>query len=62
MNAVMKESTNINIAIYIVMAILSVILVSYAVYLSYQIVTKANRSISQVNLAHDYQPVPVAIE
>ena len=61
-NAVMEESTNINIAIYIVMAILSVILVSYAVYLSYQIVTKANRSISQVNLAHDYQPVPVAIE
>ena len=64
-NAVMEESANINIAIYIIMIIFTVILVSYAVYLSYQIVTKANRSpssLSQVNLGHDYQPVPVSTE
>ena len=60
-NAVMEESINMNIAVYIIMMFLTIILVSYAVYLSYQIVTKGSqRNLSTVNLTHDYQPVPVS--
>ena len=60
-NAVIEESINMNIAVYIIMMFLTIILVSYAVYLSYQIVTKGSqRNLSSVNLTHDYQPVPMS--
>ena len=39
----MQESITINIAVYIIMLIFSIVLVSYAVYLSYKIVTKGSR-------------------
>jgi len=56
-NAIMEESITMNIVIYIVMMIFTVMLVSYAVYLSWKIVTKGRQSLNNLSLTHGYEPV-----
>ena len=55
-NAIMEESITMNIVIYIVMMIFTIVLVSYAVYLSWKIVT-ARQSLNNLSLTHGYEPV-----
>ena len=56
-NAVIEESITMNIVIYIVMMIFTTMLVSYAVYLSWKIVTKGRQSLNNLSLTPGYEPV-----
>ena len=56
-NAIIAESITMNIVIYIVMVIGMTMLVSYAVYLSWKIVSQGRQSISALNINQGYQPV-----
>ena len=56
-NAVMAESITMNIVIYIVILIFTIMLVSYAVYLSWKIVTKGRQSLNNLSLTPGYEPV-----
>ena len=56
-NAVIEESITMNIVIYIVMMIFTTMLVSYAVYLSWKIVTKGRQSLNNLSLTRGYEPV-----
>ena len=55
--AIIEESITRNIVIYIVILIFTVMLVSYAVYLSWKIVTKGRQSLNNLSLTHGYEPV-----
>ena len=56
-NAVIEESITMNIVIYIVMMIFTTMLVSYAVYLSWKIVTNGRQSLNNLSLTPGYEPV-----
>ena len=60
--AVIAESDLMNMLMYVLMSAATLVLVSYAVYLSVQLVTRGHRSLSSVNLARDYQPVPATLD
>lgn len=60
--AVIAESDLMNMLMYVLMSAATLVLVSYAVYLSVQLVTRGHRSLSSVNLARDYQPVPANLD